>query len=531
MALDTTDASTNALEHFRQLLGAAHVRTDDVTRARLETATFATSHKVLGAIFPANREQVQECMRIANRTKTPIYPVSGGKNWGLGSRVPPRDGCLVMDLGRMARIVDFDEQLAYVTVEPGVTFRQVYDFLSERRSRLMLNVVGSSPQASLIGNTVERGHGYGPGGDRFAHVCALEVVLPSGDCVHTGFGRFAGAKAAPTHRYGVGPSLDGLFTQSNLGIVTQLTSWLTPRPEHFALAEFILEGSDGLPSLIDALQPFRFDDRHDIQVRNHHKLSDRWWYYVHKQSKTANLQESAGGWLGVVGLYADSAEEVRARWRALERRIKAKVHYLRLYDRKLQRAAALLDKPLRYIGLTAALPAQLPRSMWVGVPDEEPIRRAYRVKQESARPAGLDFDLDRDRCGVLWCCPALPFAGRHVVEVVRIMVDVAAKHGFEAAINLRPMSARSIDVVGGVSYDRDTPGSDERAQACCEETQESLALSGYLPYRLPISAMDSLPPPRDDYGKLLSSLKAALDPNDVLAPGRYDFRRDWPPRD
>jgi 4-cresol dehydrogenase (hydroxylating) len=52
--------------------------------------------------------------------------------------------------------------------------------------------------------------------------------------------------------------------------------------------------------------------------------------------------------------------------------------------------------------------------------------------------------------------------------------------------------------------------------------------AGYLPYRLGIQSMNSLPPAQDDYGKLISTLKHGLDPNNILAPGRYDFRSDWP---
>jgi 4-cresol dehydrogenase (hydroxylating) len=39
--------------------------------------------------------------------------------------------------------------------------------------------------------------------------------------------------------------------------------------------------------------------------------------------------------------------------------------------------------------------------------------------------------------------------------------------------------------------------------------------------------MNSLPPAQDDYGKLMSVLKQGLDPNNILAPGRYDFQGDW----
>src|SRR5262249_40089683 len=95
----------------------------------------------------------------------------------------------------------------------------------------------------------------GPLGDRFSGVCALEVVLPTGACVNTGFARFPKAATAPLHRWGVGPHADGLFSQSNLGVVTQATLWLTPIPDHADLVTATVARRASLPKLIDALQP------------------------------------------------------------------------------------------------------------------------------------------------------------------------------------------------------------------------------------------------------------------------------------
>jgi len=77
-------------------------------------------------------------------------------------------------------------------------------------------------------------------------------------------------------------------------------------------------------------------------------------------------------------------------------------------------------------------------------------------------------------------------------------------------------------------WDRDVPGEDERALACHGEIVARLSAAGYPPFRLGISTMDALPAPRDDHGAVLARLKQALDPNDILAPGRYDFRATWP---
>src|ERR1700691_4358040 len=199
-----------ALTEWSAALGPENVVTEAPALRSAETGTYASSHRIPAIIRPANRHQVQECLRIANEFATPVYPISSGRNWGYGSRIPPADGCVLMDLGLMNRILDYNESLAYVTVEPGVTQAQLYTFLEDRGSKLWMDATGASPQCSLIGNAVERGFGHTPYGDHFAHVCGLEVVLPTGEVVETGFARFPSAQAAPLYHWGVGPALDGL---------------------------------------------------------------------------------------------------------------------------------------------------------------------------------------------------------------------------------------------------------------------------------------------------------------------------------
>lgn len=72
-----------ALRAYRDLLGCENVLVDEATICAAQTATYATNQQVCAIIRPGERSQVQECMRIANLYKTPIYPVSKGKNWGI----------------------------------------------------------------------------------------------------------------------------------------------------------------------------------------------------------------------------------------------------------------------------------------------------------------------------------------------------------------------------------------------------------------------------------------------------------------
>src|SRR5687767_15498798 len=162
-------ALAQAISAWRATVGSANVSCDPDSLERAATAPFATTSKVVAVLRPADRAEVQQCVRIANRFHVPVYPISTGRNWGYGTRAPVEDGVL-LDLGRLNRIVDFDVELAYVTIEPGVTQRQLYRFLEDRGSHLWMDATGASPECSIIGNTMERGFGHTPMGEHCNHI-------------------------------------------------------------------------------------------------------------------------------------------------------------------------------------------------------------------------------------------------------------------------------------------------------------------------------------------------------------------------
>jgi 4-cresol dehydrogenase (hydroxylating) len=516
MTLAAAVPIAEALEAWSRALGPEHVLTDRPTRSAVETATFLTTQRVAGVLRPADREQVQECLRIANRYRTPLYPVSGGKNWGYGSRVPVADGSVLLDLGRMNRIVEINEELAYATVEPGVTFRQLAEALAARRSKLILSVTGSSPDASLIGNALERGIGKGPYGDRSAHACALEVVLPNGQCLHTGFDRFPGAKAGNVSRGGVGPALDGLFFQSNLGIVTRMTIWLVPRPRSFQTFYYYLRDEDRLEGLVDELRRLRLEGviRTTFVLANAARLL----------STRPDLARppGRGAWFGEGALFAAGRAQACAERTIIQEALRGKVDRLFFLDESRVRWARRFGPLARWMtghDLSDSLDSLYGESPFLGRPTSASMRMAY-WKRPGPRPA--DPDPDRDGCGLLWCSPAVPFDGRQVRAVVRIIEETLRSHRFEPNLGLNCVTERCIDVTAAILFDRGSPGQDGRALDCHGDLSRRLAAEGYLPYRLGVSSMDSLPPSDEAYGSLLRALKDALDPQGILAPGRYE---------
>lgn len=530
---DRSSLST-ALVAWSEAIGVAHVLRDPEALRQASTTTFATNTTVKAIIRPGNRDEVQQCVQIANRFGTPIYPISTGKNWGYGSRVPVRNG-VSLDLGRLNRILDFDEELAYVTIEPGVTQRQLHEFLSAQRSRLWMDATGASPDCSIIGNTLERGFGHTPMGDHCGSACGFEIVLPNGDCIETGFGRFQGGKTGALNRWGVGPSLDGLFSQSNLGIVTRMTVWLMPAPEYFQAFFFTCRDHEGLGPIVDALRTLRLNGtlRSIAHIGNDYKVVSATGQYPWEQMQHVTpLDPQAmerlrktlgiGVWNGSGGLYGTRGQVREAR-RQLRRALAGKVVRLQLVDDRL---LALIDRfstPFRLLtgwDLRRTMKVMAPvYNLMKGVPTEATLASTYWRKKGGV-PAVPDPD--RDGCGLLWCSPVVPNTGRHTMEVTELASSVLLAHGFEPQISISLVSERSAICVISITYDRAVAGEDERAQRCYRTLTDELMTRGYPPYRLNVGSMNYLAPDEDGYTRVLRSLKQALDPQGILAPGRYE---------
>jgi 4-cresol dehydrogenase (hydroxylating) len=153
-----------------------------------------------------------------------------------------------------------------------------------------------------------------------------------------------------------------------------------------------------------------------------------------------------------------------------------------------------------------------------GVPSERGIAAAYWAKSDPPPP---DMDPDRDGCGLLWCTAVAPFAGKHVRAAVDIMSAAMARHGVDPLLSITGISERAAYCIAAIAYDREVVGEDERALACHDNMSHRLTEAGYYPYRLGINSMGALPVAEDASDDLLRALKAMLDPDDILAPGRY----------
>ena len=62
------------------------------------------------AVAPSSVVQVQQVVRIANKYRIPLYTISTGRNLGYGGSAPTRTGCIIVDLKRMNRVLEVNEE-------------------------------------------------------------------------------------------------------------------------------------------------------------------------------------------------------------------------------------------------------------------------------------------------------------------------------------------------------------------------------------------------------------------------------------
>jgi len=207
-AFDPRSDLSAALREWRELLGEANVLADAGTRDHYARSTSSFSRRPAAILKPGTRDEVVEVVSIARRCRTPLYPISTGQNWGYGDACAVYDGQVIVDLGRLNRIVQVDSELGYAVIEPGVTQRQLARHLAEQNVPFWIDCTGAGPNSSLIGNIVERGFGHSPYGNRFQTISGMEVVLGTGEVLRTGFGQYPQARTTHLYPYGIGPYLD-----------------------------------------------------------------------------------------------------------------------------------------------------------------------------------------------------------------------------------------------------------------------------------------------------------------------------------
>ena len=203
-------------------LGAAHVRTDENARTVYGTDALKRGLPADVVVFPGTTQEVADVVRICADRRIPVVPRGGGTGYTGGS-VPTRGG-VVLSLERMNRILEIDEANLLAIVEPNVITGDLQDAVEQ--VGLFYPPDPASLRQSVIGGNVAECAG-GPRAFKYGttkrYVLGLEVVLPTGEIIHTG-----GKVVKNVVGYDLTQLLVG--SEGTLAIITKIIVRLVPKP-------------------------------------------------------------------------------------------------------------------------------------------------------------------------------------------------------------------------------------------------------------------------------------------------------------
>ncbi|KAH8890217.1 FAD-linked oxidase-like protein [Thozetella sp. PMI_491] len=476
------------------------------------------------AVCPSSTDELQAVLSVANKYKIPLWTFSRGKNLGYGGPAPRVSGSVSLDLHRMNKIIEVNEKFAYAVVEPGVTFTDLYDYCIEHK----LKVWPSLPSlgwGSVIGNTLDRGMGFGANFSHHQAMSGIEVMLADGSLLRTGQWGITNSPNAFLSKYTYGPSVEGLFVQSNLGVVTKLSLWMNAQPPAYMSCEFSMPAFEDLAVMVDELGKLRRDGivpnciwfmglienlcmwgRREDFWKGEGPIPD---------SRMDELQAEYGGyqWLARWGLYGPK-RIIQAQFDEIKEILAGKAPTGKLVGNIfVGEEGAGVD--------ASTIPIEH-GMMWAGVPSLASLELVHWTiphdRTGKGKPAHGDY------------APIIPNDGATVLEWMRACKPIHEAHGLEPMVDFF-MYERHVVVMNMFSWDQEDPEAQKRVRGLYYGLHEEAKKRGFGMYRSHVHHMDLIAGLNDFnghmYNKFVEKIKDALDPEGILAPGKSGI---WPER-
>jgi (+)-pinoresinol hydroxylase len=469
------------------------------------------------AVAPDRVEQVQAAVKIANTYKIPLWTISTGKNLGYGGSAPLLSGSVVLDLKRMDRVLEVNDKNHYALVEPGVSYFDLYRYIQDRGLKVWIDVPDPG-WGSLIGNALDRGGGYTPMRDHFDAHCGMEVVLANGEILRTGMGALPGALTWQQYRYGFGPYVDGIFSQSNYGVVTKMGFWLLPEPEGYKSGAVGVPRHDDLVPLVETLN----------YLMNSNLVQGTTTIGSPLLMSRAARTASGGGSALVMSPGGPSVEELERIGR--EQNLAYWNCEMNFYGPPRVVEAQWEYAKERYSAIPGATFAEretYQRPFHSNDPDKLP-------KRQFGIPSLTIFGMMGRSEGHMWFSPIIPMTGEAVFQAQKVFGQAYHDMGVPAInqIFVFPSSffPRSFVILCGFPIYHDVE-KNQKSREVFKGLVKAAAENGWGEYRTHTAFMDTVSNvySYNDHSlrRFQETIKDAVDPNGILSPGRCGV---WPKR-
>ncbi|KAB5576273.1 hypothetical protein GE09DRAFT_1024371 [Coniochaeta sp. 2T2.1] len=503
-----------ALNEFKAAIGPDNVVTgDDLANFRDPYPLFEEGFEPSAGICPETVEEIQSVLKVARDHQVPLWVCSQGKNFGYGGPAPRVAGSVVLSLQRMKRILEVNEKLAYIVVEPGVTFFDVHKHFEDNNLNLWMSV----PALGWGSVTLDRGHGYTPTGNRHHHIGSMEVVLASGEILRTGQWAIPDGASAHVCSNSFGPQIDGLFLQSNLGIVTKLAVSVDAAPATFMNVKVHCPDVEDVAPAIDVFQQL---DREGI-TQNHIMITNINHFASHDGQKHTQQREpgpltpesiamlkekyNTGYWRISFDLYGPKAL-VLARWERVREVMSEKLPQSRVENTLFEgRDGRPVDN--REIGTLSA-----------GVPTMGPVKLAEYNLPADGTGAGGHIDVTL----------IMPCDGHTVLEWFKKARAIMEQQNVDPFVGCHVFDKHILFVQEYV-FNKKDPAHRESGRKIVSALLSEAKKAGFANYRSHVQHMDAV---QDMYSynghiyrRFMEALKNTLDPNGILSPGKQGI---WP---
>jgi 4-cresol dehydrogenase (hydroxylating) len=459
--------------------------------------------KLNHTVTPTTIVEIQNLVLDAISSQTPLYSFSTGKNWGLGSKQPVVNDCVVVDLSKINQIREINKELGYAIIEAGVTQQQLYDSLEG--TNWIFNYTSSSAYSSIIGNSIERG--VGNIRQRTDDILGFEVVTGKGEVIKTG--SFWHKKETNFYyEHGIGANLTDLFFQSNFGIVTAAIIELHPKPEQNFLIEamFNKENMDKVMKVISEIyrnslnsSVYKIYDRNAVK---NYGFGDYDCDFI--------LYGNIMGSEKVVALQKELFKEFLSEKNGF---IANKTRFI-----ELNIGAKLNDKSI--VPVIEELYSNRPSYISL---ESFPSSIKKEDKQVACiENAGYEYELDKySDTGWVMILPLIPLTSKDLYRTLAIITEIENKYQVKINTTMNILNKNCIDLVTTSRFERNQIAINT-AHLVLSDLHNAFDKEGFFVYRTDIDHQSKEYLYKNDtYFQYLVAMKKCFDPHNIISPNRY----------
>ena len=451
--------------------------------------------EIQGILKPKTSEEVRAIVKLAADENISLYPFSSGKNWGQGSKLPVKTPAILVDLSGLKKI-HVDQAYEFAIIEAGVTQGELASHLIDQNIPLKFPVTGSAKATSITGNMLERG--VSAFFHRRTRLLGIEAVLSNGQLLRTGHWHSHQLENQPIfYAPGLGPDLTQAFCQSNFGIVTSIAIKLIPK-DHGTLV-FAETSEHHLKKVVDLL----------ATLKKQHLIGEGVLVTNKNDPRTAKKKayNYSGQWSIVTSF--QGVDEVRAIIRTkVEDALKVFCQSISFVD---SHSTCHLEHPYQTIL----------RDLYNGVPSDYSLLTMAQL-HDMTIASDEEVDQNSGFPGMSVALMAVAFKGEQVWKTIRAVRKVSETFNLHAFYNFATLDDHTFEGFFRVYFDRNSSEVTHQAHLWSKEVHKTLKAIGVFPYRLNLQEMQNNAFNKEDtFWQTIGQLKKTLDPQNILAHGRY----------